>query len=722
MNPLHTRVSNQSDSLPEITAAKNEKVLTFTITHSDTSYSVTLRYNEKSFNEFCHKELLVHDEFEQKLIQTIKDSIDPSDAKKLRGADITISFDTNGISVSTKGLSDDAIRCITAGIREITNASSPQNRDRAIANSAITIISKKSEPITVEHIIQKASSEEVKTLMRFLISGTRLEFKDISWPLINGVLLNKDKKLLEECRKLLQEIIVNVHEKLQTVAPGSELEKRYEFLIGDLLTTYPFLEPHYEQAPVLQVPQKINGEWKLITFDVHRIQLGKEWMKPALYAYGLRPQEKDASSLLLFMGTPPPTTTGESIAKWVDFIPGNTVGEALYNMSKEAIEEWVNEEYKATGQPVRTYGKSLGGAMCLLTAVHCGPKIEAHAYNPPGLDTRMYNLYKKNSKTWKREPTINVISNKNDPVSELIGRWPKNTNFYKVIPEVDVNIYYAHIQSLLTKTIEVLKLDPKELNKETKRKVATAAFHIASSVLVIFNTLGVLFSSFKYTAAKRISRIFSPKPPLTEPMSLQKKERIWKKIHKELEKDPIAKVILTQVPSQAKAADKFDLFIEYGLDPKKLTYDLKKFSEKLANSLLPIDSPANSILQKEIALRFAELFTEHALFESGLIGKPAEHFGDLWKLHTYSREFLEACSKEIFSEILEGQLNSTHQKSFLKKLGLQASDDIDAIYNRLEEIKRKEISQELFSKLVSVVASHIPENKRELFARMAKEL
>src|ERR1700733_10957258 len=155
-----------------------------------------------------------------------------------------------------------------------------------------------------------------------------------------------------------------------------EQDKLYEILVGDLLTLYPFLEAHYEEKPVLTVPQKVGGKWTNVTYNVEAMELAKELKSTSpIYAYGLKPKDNDkASPLLLFMGTPPPTTTGADIAVWVDVIPEHTVGEALYKMSKKEIEDWVDSACQNSKNPVQTYGKSLGGAMCLLTSIHCGNK------------------------------------------------------------------------------------------------------------------------------------------------------------------------------------------------------------------------------------------------------------------------------------------------------------------------------------------------------------
>lgn len=377
------------------------------------------------------------------------------------------------------------------------------------------------EPVHLDSVIETTESLEVKVLLRFLISSINPQMKDLSWKLISSVLLKKDKQHLAECRVIFQKILEEIFIQLKDVPPHSEKENLYEILIADLFTLYPFLEPHYEcrdgSIPILTVPQKVGNEWKLIEYEVVPKRLGKEWMNPPLYAYALTPKDKEAHSLLLFMGTPPPTTTGESIAKWVDFIPGHTVGEVLYKMSQHAIEDFVNEEFTKTGRTVKLYGKSLGGALCLITSAHCGPKVEANAFNPPGLDRNLYKLYKENLEKWMegdgKPPIINVFSQKNDPVSELIGKFPKETNFYQIAPEQQENGYYAHIKTFAGgKKITVIKLNPAELNKQLKRKIFTIAFHVFSCVMIIFNTLALLFSSVKYAFLKSCKAIVRQKP------------------------------------------------------------------------------------------------------------------------------------------------------------------------------------------------------------------
>jgi hypothetical protein len=389
-------------------------------------------------------------------------------------------------------------------------------------------------------LLKQTASKDVEVLLKFLICGTDPSFQDISFSLIKSLLMQKDKRMLATAREVVKEIFPSLlkelkkieQEKLSSPLPDEQekLEKEeqmYEMIIGDLLTVYPFLEPHYDlksdkvSDKFISIPQKIGGQWQEVKCELTAKKLGKKWMRPALYAYELTPENNPkASPMLLFMGTPPPTTSGEALAKWVDFIPGHTVGEALYDMSKKTIDAFIIKSQETNPNvPVRAYGKSLGGAMSLLTAVHWGDRVEAHAYNPPGLYSKMYNLYTHNKKEWseqgRKEPDIYVYSQKNDPVSELMGKWPPNTQLYKIIPEEKTNIYYAHIQSFFgKKNVSIIKKENvEEINEESRRKVASIAHHIASFVFFIFNSLALLWSSARHAMHKKFKRIMGNKKP-----------------------------------------------------------------------------------------------------------------------------------------------------------------------------------------------------------------
>ena len=364
-----------------------------------------------------------------------------------------------------------------------------------LIDAARPLIKMQTGEIDLAPIISQSTlgSTEAKVLLEFLIFGTIPSAKDITLHLLKGLLISKDKILLAEARNSLQKIFLGISQQLQEVQQevqkhppiNPEQDKLYEILVGDLLTLDPFLEAHSEENPVLTIPQKVEGKWTTVTYNVAAIELAKELKATSpIYAYGLQPKGNEkASPLLLFMGTPPPTITGADIAIWVDVIPDHTVGEALYNMSKKEIEEWVNNASQNGKKPVHTYGKSLGGAMCLLTSVHCGNKVVAHAYNPPGLHERMLQLHEQKYKDTpeSERPVMYVYSQEDDLVSELIGKWPEGTHYYKIIPAAEqksslpiIGRYLAHIQSFLGKRVLVLELTIENVNKEDRRIAAAS--------------------------------------------------------------------------------------------------------------------------------------------------------------------------------------------------------------------------------------------------------
>jgi hypothetical protein len=200
-----------------------------------------------------------------------------------------------------------------------------------------------------------------------------------------------------------------------------------------------------------------------------------------------------------------PTSTGADVSVFADFVPGHTVGEYIYkknDMGKNVIQPFVEKLFKE-GFPVKLIGKSLGGALAIITCIHLGGKTEVHAFNAPGLDLNLANEYQKNYEEWKSSdkgiPQINVYSQSNDIVSESIGQWPEHCNFFKIVPTIEAtqtNGYFAHIQSFISgKQVTVLKLDPKTINEEHSRKILSSVHHVASALMVGPNWLKLLWTS-----------------------------------------------------------------------------------------------------------------------------------------------------------------------------------------------------------------------------------
>lgn len=141
-----------------------------------------------------------------------------------------------------------------------------------------------------------------------LLMGARFDHKVLSCNLLKGILLVQNPQLMQEFRNALQAAIVNTLDQLNSPEPSESQKKLIEIFIANPLALFPFTEP--PEGTLIQVPQKIGEEWVQVTYAVETLALNPDWLGGTIPALGLRPipgSPADASSLLLFRGTPHPT-------------------------------------------------------------------------------------------------------------------------------------------------------------------------------------------------------------------------------------------------------------------------------------------------------------------------------------------------------------------------------------------------------------------------------
>lgn len=353
--------------------------------------------------------------------------------------------------------------------------------------------------------------EDVKNFVKLLYTNIGVSPTLISIDLIKALLFKKNKKFLSEVLDEFQRIAQKVVEELKSKEnPTAEQIFLVETFIGNLLAITPFLEPDHGQT--IKFPQYINGEWQTISYNVTRIKLTPEELGDPLYAYGLFNQSiKSAPPLALFMGTPPPTTTGAELAEWVDFPPGYAVGEIVFDYAKDQLLSWIDHVNQHSEKKVQLYGQSLGGILGLICASTFPDKIgKVFAYNPPAPTPEILERFNANIEGIV-PPEINVYHQKNDLIPFIGTGWDKTWNVYKVIPQKkNPSFYFAHIQGFTgQENVLIQKIDTAKDRISTTRLNLNKVFEVVKKPIFTFKTAALKWSIIKknHTLFSFITRV-----------------------------------------------------------------------------------------------------------------------------------------------------------------------------------------------------------------------
>ncbi len=155
-------------------------------------------------------------------------------------------------------------------------------------------------------------------------------------------------------------------------------------------------------------------------YTIEKIALTSGWISAPYYAYGLKSQNTENQSFLIFQGTTFPTDNGFLAGVLADTRPVGAIGTQLYDRGRNKIQEWIECQHTATNQPVKCVGQSLGGAMSLHAYINQPDKVSFCAINPPYLTAREKTIL--GTSTSMRTTNNQVLSAIQDPVRGL-GWW-----------------------------------------------------------------------------------------------------------------------------------------------------------------------------------------------------------------------------------------------------------------------------------------------------------
>lgn len=236
----------------------------------------------------------------------------------------------------------------------------------------------------------------------------------LAWLNFKALILKRDKNLLGALRYELKEVFKQAY--LISKQCDSETQDRLEIFIDTLLSNFPFMDP--EEGEEVEVPQRINNEWRLINYQFKKIDLSpktgwwSKWLEEEdrIYAYGLEPKEADASPHLLLMGTTYLSGQGSTLSLLGDLTPGKSVGER-HDLTE--LESWVKAH-----QHIKITGHSQGGTMAMIVAAQYPENTQqASCLNPAALhQATMARLSPYWHSPRQHQPEIKVYTQVNDPV------------------------------------------------------------------------------------------------------------------------------------------------------------------------------------------------------------------------------------------------------------------------------------------------------------------
>lgn len=390
-----------------------------------------------------------------------------------------------------------------------------KNDKRLIINNLSYIISRNSHPKTTQDIEQylkkmssslvfpdfslkipkaKKASPAVRALYRKFLTG-KLNFKSLLNRAVLKALFVKNPQLLQEMRLVFQDLLNHLGTDASKIRQKDY--KVFSSLVGNILSFLVYFDP--ADGEKLQIPQYVQGEWRILDYTFERIELTPECLGSPMVAFGLTPNDPKARPFLVFKGTTYPADDGFLLSLLSDINIGSSPGGYAFLLARKKIKSWLKR------QPRRAciYGQSLGGVLALQT-VNAFPKYIAKvsAFSP----TALLSLSKK-WQNCKKAPQVRVYDPKNDIVPLAGLKWHPNWRIYRIFSKKKYNFIDAHTQiHLAQRKVLLLKVNPKKDQAKPSRWIV-ASLHLLLSVPLFL--LGIQLYAV-YLLARRIGKRKSP--------------------------------------------------------------------------------------------------------------------------------------------------------------------------------------------------------------------
>lgn len=307
---------------------------------------------------------------------------------------------------------------------------------------------------------------------------------------LKALMISPDLELLKEARSLMEDALQDIYQGAcgRPLSDGEQLH--LELIVGEILSLYPYLRP--EEGASVNVPMRLDGEWKLIAYSLDRLEITPWQLGSPLVAYGLSSAEAEAPPLLLFKGTTYPADEGASLSVLTDLNPFAAVGSYAFAFGKKGIRKWLEE--RAAQRQAIVYGKSLGGALAQRAALHFPDKIsKVMAHGAPGLSpweqAKLSAVIKEHAHL-----TINVFCQKNDPVPYSDMPVSEGVHYYEVLGgAIQKNLVMAHMDMYaLQERSSLLRLEPETIRSPWKRAAVTITRLIGSMLFGILLTCHII--------------------------------------------------------------------------------------------------------------------------------------------------------------------------------------------------------------------------------------
>ncbi|MGK5595542.1 MAG: hypothetical protein ACSNEK_09350 [Parachlamydiaceae bacterium] len=317
---------------------------------------------------------------------------------------------------------------------------------------------------------------EIKELCQHLFHG-QCDYRKLAKFSVLKALFVKNEALLAEARQCCQGMFDDIFLEMDAI-PGAQYPA-LEALVGNILVFLVYFG--LEDGETIKIPQLINDEWRMVSYQVQKIPLTPKWMGSPMMAFGLVPGDAAAPPLLLMKGTTYPSDEGFVLSLLSDINIGASPGAYAFHLAKNKIHQWLKANTKS--EKAKVFGQSLGGTLTLHISAHFAKYLQAaFAYSPTALLPFEGREWEKRVSRQAVLPNVKIFYQENDLVPLAGFSWKKEWDLYQVSAKKKYNFLSAHAQSFLSHDVHLMIQGDHRRERKKASRIVVASIHLILSV------------------------------------------------------------------------------------------------------------------------------------------------------------------------------------------------------------------------------------------------
>ncbi len=230
--------------------------------------------------------------------------------------------------------------------------------------------------------IEPKENEPARNTLKRLLHDLPLGCDFCSCAALNDFICNSSEESIQEMQTELRTLMQLLYAK--TFEPGQKDNPVLEMLIGHVIALTAYIG-NFQEGDLIQIPTKINGEWKPITYRTSTIALTPQYLAETVEAVAWIPAKEavDASPILVFKPAQGLISVRNNWNPFADAAENFFRDGSRINNFFDQLD--LSNRFGNVNKRVEVYGIGQGTNLAYRVAKERPGRVNFHAFSPVGL-------------------------------------------------------------------------------------------------------------------------------------------------------------------------------------------------------------------------------------------------------------------------------------------------------------------------------------------------